>query len=251
MIDSIANNETGASVRGKLNDAIDLLNGFADPDASVTPVQTRYGVTALTGGGATGLDGIATVDMAVGTMIAVVISNSTHIYRLISATTAENSPYFIRPDDYAGTTNEKVWRLLNFTTNSIVAKSQISVIDSSSATVIALGIDGSAFFNGQVSLLSPDPPTNPTHAVTKGYVDGAVGVCGTLALGNGVSGGTVTGLDLDSGSPTAVLLTVQIPTGGGFMSACLVDAPTSDGFTFALSGMTDSTNYKLHYHVIT
>ncbi len=76
------------------------------------------------------------------------------------------------------------------------------------------------------------------------------GVRGTLALGNGVEGGSVTGLDLDD-PPIAVLLTIQSPSGGGVIAACLVGTPTTDGFVFALTGMTDSADYKLHYHVIT
>ena len=87
----------------------------------------------------------------------------------------------------------------------------------------------------------------PLSAVAD-FVDEANNVHGTLALGNGVSDGSVTGLDLDD-APTAVLLTVQIPSGGGVLLAVLVGAPTTDGFDFALSGMTDSTNYKLHYYL--
>lgn len=37
------------------------------------------------------------------------LSGRMNIYRLRSGTDAESSPFIIRPDDYAGTTNEKVW----------------------------------------------------------------------------------------------------------------------------------------------
>jgi len=80
------------------------------------------------------------------------------------------------------------------------------------------------------------------------FVNEATNVHGTLALGNGVSSGSVTGLDLDY-DPISVLLTVQSPVGGGVIVACLVGAPTTDGFDFALTGMTDSSNYVLHYHL--
>ncbi len=86
-----------------------------------------------------------------------------------------------------------------------------------------------------------------TLADVADFVKDRTTVRGTLALGNGVSEGSVTGLDLESGAPEAVILTLQIPAGGGVMTSVLVGAPTSDGFDFALSGMTDSTNYVLHY----
>lgn len=39
------------------------------------------------------------------------VAGSVFIYSLASGTDAEASPMVIRPDDYAGTTNEKVWKL--------------------------------------------------------------------------------------------------------------------------------------------
>jgi len=80
------------------------------------------------------------------------------------------------------------------------------------------------------------------------FIDTATGVHGTLALGNGVSDGSVEGLDLDD-APTSVLLTVQSPVGGGVIAAAIIGAPTTDGFDFALTGMTDATTYVLHYHL--
>lgn len=68
-------------------------------------------VTGLTGGGASKLDGISTVALAAGTKRAVYISDQVHVYELEAAATAEDSPFFIRPDDYNGVTNVKVWRL--------------------------------------------------------------------------------------------------------------------------------------------
>lgn len=69
------------------------------------------GVTTLTGGGATRLDGQATTATAVGTKRAVYVSDKLYIYELVSGTDAENSPFIIRPDDYNGTSNTKVWKL--------------------------------------------------------------------------------------------------------------------------------------------
>lgn len=71
---------------------------------------TNY--TLFTGGSSVALDSIATVDMAVGER-AVVLSNDTLFpYVLKAGTDAEASPNIIRPDDYAGGTNEKVWQLI-------------------------------------------------------------------------------------------------------------------------------------------
>ena len=76
-------------------------------------VQNRSSLTGLTGGGATNLDGIATVSATVGWLVALDVSNVLSLYRLESGTDAESSPDIIRPDDYAATTNEKIWRRLS------------------------------------------------------------------------------------------------------------------------------------------
>ncbi|HMP83063.1 MAG TPA: hypothetical protein PKA41_10220 [Verrucomicrobiota bacterium] len=58
------------------------------------------------------LDAIPTEELEPGTItIWVIISNTIHIYSLIAGTDAESTPTFVRPDDYATTTNEKVWGL--------------------------------------------------------------------------------------------------------------------------------------------
>lgn len=69
-------------------------------------------LTALTGGAAGSLDGLDTAggEITVGRFVAVVTSDILGFYRLYSGTDAESSPSIIRPDDYAGTTNEKVWK---------------------------------------------------------------------------------------------------------------------------------------------
>lgn len=73
----------------------------------------RSDITGLTGGTSTDLDGIATVSGAVtaGTLIAVNVDETLYHYELVSGTDAESSPDVIRPDDYASTTNEYVWKL--------------------------------------------------------------------------------------------------------------------------------------------
>ncbi len=74
-------------------------------------VQNRSALVGLTGGGATKLDGLTTVGVAVGKLVAVTIAGATYFYQLVAGTTAEASPSIIRPDDYAGGTNEKIWKL--------------------------------------------------------------------------------------------------------------------------------------------
>jgi hypothetical protein len=80
----------------------------------IRPFVFLRGVTGLTGGGATNLDGIETADLSVSTPIVgyVNIAGTISFYKLAAGTTAESSPTTIRPDDYAGGTNEKVWTLL-------------------------------------------------------------------------------------------------------------------------------------------
>jgi hypothetical protein len=67
-------------------------------------------VTGLTGGGANNLDGIPTVDLANGWILTVVVTDEIYFYQLADGTDAESSPDVIRPDDFALSTNEKVWK---------------------------------------------------------------------------------------------------------------------------------------------
>lgn len=71
-----------------------------------------------------------------------------------------------------------------------------------------------------------------------------------MNLADGVSTGTVTGLALTF-TPTHCIFQVESPAGGEVMFAVLVrDTLTADGFSFYLSGNTDSANYRLHYRVV-
>jgi hypothetical protein len=61
------------------------------------------------------LKAIVTTSITVGATVTVRDTGAAdvlRIYQLVTGTTAESSPDFIRPDDYAGTTNEKIWRLI-------------------------------------------------------------------------------------------------------------------------------------------
>ena len=73
-------------------------------------LRNLVAVTSLTGGGAGKLDGITTVGVTVGVIAIVHAGTTFSFYELVAGTDAESSPDVIRPDDYAGGTNEKVWK---------------------------------------------------------------------------------------------------------------------------------------------
>lgn len=81
-----------------------------DSNIGYTVPAWRYDITALTGGTADALDAVATVNKSAGYRIDILIGGTSEDhYLLTAATTAEAFPGIIRPDDYAGGTNEKVW----------------------------------------------------------------------------------------------------------------------------------------------
>lgn len=71
---------------------------------------------------------------------------------------------------------------------------------------------------------------------------------GSLALGNNVSTGSVTGLALAFVPSAVVSLTIQRPAGGLNLTANAISGTLSAaGFDFELDGLTDSVNYVLNY----
>jgi len=104
-----------------LSEAIDNAAFTPQPQSSyytITEALPRYvinrsDITNLTGGTSADLDSIVTAGgaIAAGTCVALFVSKSFPVYRLRAGTDAEASPNIIRPDDYAGTTNEFVWEL--------------------------------------------------------------------------------------------------------------------------------------------
>lgn len=90
-----------------------LPSGLLDTD--VTIPRYRPDITSLTGGTATDLDGVATVDLSTGwlymTGVAIGASAPARAWYLTSGTLAEDvANGVIRPDDYAASTNEKIWK---------------------------------------------------------------------------------------------------------------------------------------------
>lgn len=90
-----------------------------DDDATPTAIAGSRGprfypdITGLTGGGTTKLDGLVTTTLTVPTWIMIYRTGvGPQDWLLVSGTDAENGNTIIRPDDYAASTNEKVWKLI-------------------------------------------------------------------------------------------------------------------------------------------
>ena len=72
--------------------------------------------SSLTGGTSSDFDSLATTSLSAGEAHAFFDddnSSAFRVYELAAGTDAEDSPDVIRPDDYAASTNEKVWHLRN------------------------------------------------------------------------------------------------------------------------------------------
>jgi len=111
---------SGAAATATVSNGVVVAITVTNPGSGYTSAPT---VTFSGGSGsdaaatailaATDLDAIPTTSIEAGTMLALVgISQAAYLYQLVSGTDAESSPDVIRPDDYAASTNEKVWKLL-------------------------------------------------------------------------------------------------------------------------------------------
>jgi hypothetical protein len=102
-----------------------LSGGEATPTNAGDPTQyllkasaAEYLATTTSkiGGTAADLDAVPTVAVTVGKLVQFVDQDASpnvlRTYRLDAGTTAESSPNVIRPDDYNGTTNAKIWNLI-------------------------------------------------------------------------------------------------------------------------------------------
>lgn len=107
-----------------------------------------------------------------------------------------------------------------------------SVAASSTTTVVVKSEPGPAGKSG-----GPGPPGKGFN----GYI-------GSMPLGSGVDGGSVTGLGLTFNPVNVVALSVSRPAGSLNITAHDVAGSLSaDGFQFELSGMTDSALYVLNF----
>jgi hypothetical protein len=138
ITDDSGNKTTYAQVEFEVtNEVVDAESFEADPsseklstsDARSQYVGNRSGITGLTGGTSTDLDGIATAGTSafpIGGVVVVEVSTGVIVpYRLYSGADSEDSPNVIRPDDYAASTNEKVWKKLGLN-NNIAESAQIA-----------------------------------------------------------------------------------------------------------------------------
>lgn len=95
-----------------------VANRVLTGDADSVSAQLPYGIipmpsiTSLTGGGSTALDGITTTDKPAGYTVLLSYSRIPQTWQLYAGTDAENvsaTPAIVRPDDYNGSSNAKVW----------------------------------------------------------------------------------------------------------------------------------------------
>ena len=124
LVDSSQNVRTVGQVDCIIrNEAIDEASTIPTPFPSYLTaaqvgqnfLQNRFQVTALDGGG-TALDGIPTGTTALPTvptdaLVAIELGGDIFFYELVAGSDPENLPDVVRPDDFATTTNERVWLL--------------------------------------------------------------------------------------------------------------------------------------------
>jgi len=94
------------------SDVVRDTDGAVVSSTQPTPSASLYykGITALTGGGTTALDGISTVGKT-NILAALYVSDELQWWRLFSGTTAEDSAKgIVRPDDYNASTNAQIWK---------------------------------------------------------------------------------------------------------------------------------------------
>jgi hypothetical protein len=154
-----------------------------DPDEyllKASGIEWYPTITSLTGGTASDLDSLITTTQAVGKSIEILDTDATpdtvRRYILTAGTTAESAPDVIRPDDYAATTNEKVWVLQSYGAGS-VAVGDITGLGTGVATALAVNV-GSAgapvLLDGAGGTPSALVLTNATGLPTEGILDDAV-----------------------------------------------------------------------------
>lgn len=94
-----------------------------------------FGITALTGGTSTKLDGLATVDIVSSTWFV-----AGAVWQLQAGNSATNvSAGYIRPGDYNATTNAKQWVRLSAAT-SVFSGSLASGVDTGSINIASMGL---------------------------------------------------------------------------------------------------------------
>lgn len=88
----------------------DVITTSVTPSTDAGSFRFLAGLTGYTGGSATDLDGVVTVGKVFHVVVFVHATNGLQFYQLVAGTDAEASPGIIRPDDYNGATNARVWK---------------------------------------------------------------------------------------------------------------------------------------------
>ncbi len=121
-------------------------------------------VTALTGGGSA-LDGVVTAGGAVTTLAVreVLLGRQSLRYQLVNGSDAESVPEVIRPNDWHGSTNTRVWRLL-VSANRLQLSGQPGVSCTNLTSTLTGLTLGTEEFTGWVRLLAV-PGANLTQLI--------------------------------------------------------------------------------------
>ena len=222
LVDSSQNVRTVGQVDCIIrNEAIDEASTIPTPFPSYLTaaqvgqnfVQNRFQVTALDGGG-TALDGIPTGTTALPTvptdaLVAIELGGDIFFYELVAGSSAESLPDVVRPDDFATTTNERVWLLravpsalpLHASTHEDGGADEISVAGLSG--LLADGQTALAHASTHASAGS-DPLTLAQSQVTSLTTD--------LAAKLALAGGTMTGQINFSGTTHAGIKLISLTT---------------------------------------
>lgn len=128
-----------------LSSALATAYTTAEADNNFIANHPAITVTGFTGGGPSNFDGIATVTRPVGQMHNALISSTLYFYELYTGTDATNVPTVIRPADYDGVTNQKVWKLAG-----VLAPDGDTTVIESGSTNIGNGVGSIAVVFGTV-----------------------------------------------------------------------------------------------------
>lgn len=182
---------------------VPLPSYFTSTEARLEFAQNRYAVTALTGGG-TALDGLVTgttalPTIATNTLVTFDVSGILYFYRLETGTDAESSPSVIRPDDYDGTTNARVWKLQSVTSASSSSYESVSFSAAGNTditpganfathSVVAAVSAGSGSYTRTVSLLTANASAGDRIVIRFAM---PASTNPTIQVRNATSGGTL------------------------------------------------------------
>lgn len=149
-------------------------------DAPPAPGTTATANAILAAGT---LDAIGTVsiDLALPLIVPIVLSGQLNFYLLRAGTDAEASPQIIRPDDYNGSTNQKVWELIGVQIGALTILPGTNVTAGDGVNIVVGSTTGTKIgtaVSQKLSLFGVTPIVQPAGAaqaaVTMVTVDGAI-----------------------------------------------------------------------------